>query len=215
MKIGGRCLFRRSIFVAAAGILVAVLTACTDKGCGYLPPGVTGSDVFPGTVFTAQAPFGFTFSCEDKGGLNPPTGKLAIELAYSDLGTSALLSAPFSIHGIVDKIDPVVESAVCIGQNPPPGGTTLIFLGRYRLTSSRSPGFPSTCPARETKTTPLCRFEVTVKDNDGNLRPSPRDYFSIKLSSATTCEDPLCSTLPGPVFYARAGLLAGGNLTVK
>ncbi|HTF40052.1 MAG TPA: hypothetical protein VK754_05595, partial [Propionibacteriaceae bacterium] len=140
--------------MAAAGILVAVLTACTGKGGGYLPPGVTGSDVFPGTVFTAQAPFGFTFSCEDKGGLNPPTGKLAIELAYSDLGTSALLSAPFSIHGIVDKIDPVVESAVCIGQNPPPGGTTLIFLGRYRLTSSRSPGFPSTCPARETKTTP-------------------------------------------------------------
>jgi len=209
MKIGGRCLFRRSIFVAAAGILVAVLTACTGKGGGYLPPGVTGSDVFPGTVFTAQAPFGFTFSCEDKGGLNPPTGKLAIELAYSDLGTSALLSAPFSIHGIVDKIDPVVESAVCIGQNPPPGGTTLIFLGRYRLTSSRSPGFPSTCPA------PLCRFEVIVQDNDGNFRPSPRDFFSIKLSSATTCGDPLCSTLPGPVFYARAGFLAGGNLTVK
>jgi hypothetical protein len=91
----------------------------------------------------------------------------------------------------------------------------LIFLGRYRLTTSPPPGFPSTCPARETKTTPLCRFEVTVQDNDGNFKPSPPDFFSIKLSGATTCKDPLCSTLPGPVFYTRAGFLAGGNLTVK
>jgi hypothetical protein len=208
MKIGGRRLFRRSIFLATAGILVAVLTACTGKGGGYLPP-----DKLAG--FTGQAPFGFTFSCEDKGGLNPPTGKLAIELAYSDLGTSEFLGAPFSIHGIVDRIDPVVESAVCIGQNPPLGGTTLTFLGRYRLTSSPPPNFPSTCPARETKTTALCRFEVTVQDNDGNFKPSPHDFFSIKLSGATTCEDPLCSTLPGPVVYTREGFLAGGNLTVK
>ena len=208
MKLGGPRFFKRSVLLAMVGILLAVLTACTGKGGGYLPPNEPAG-------FTGQAPFGFTFSCEDKGGLNPPTGKLAIELAYSDLGTSDFLRAPFSIHGIVDKIDPVVESAACIGQNAPPGGTTLIFLGRYRLTSSPPPGFPSTCPARETKTTPLCRFEVTVQDNDGNLKPSPRDFFSIKLSSATTCEDPLCSTLPGPVFYGRAGFLAGGNLTVK
>jgi hypothetical protein len=189
-------------------MLALVLTACTGKGGGYLPANEPAG-------FTGQAPFGFTFSCEDKGGLNPPTGQLAIELAYSDLGTSTFLSAPFSIHGIVDTIDPVVESAACIGQNPPPGGRTLIFLGRYRLTSSPPPGFPSTCPARQTKTTPLCRFEVTVQDNNGNFKPSPRDFFSIKLSGATTCEDPLCSTLPGPVFYTRAGFLAGGNLTVK
>jgi hypothetical protein len=218
MKIGGRRLFRRSIFLAVTGILVAVLTACTGRGGGYLPPGVTDSDVFPSTVFTAQAPFGFTFSCEDKGGLNPPTGTLAIELAYSDLGTSALLSAPFSIHGIVDKIDPVVESAICIGQNPPPEPlppNQLIFLGRYRPTTSPPPDFPATCPKRETKTTPLCRFEVEVHDNDENLRPSKGDFFSIQLSSATACENPECSTLPGPVFYARAGFLAGGNLTVK
>ena len=43
-----------------------------------------------------------------------------IELAYADQGTSVLLGAPFSIHGIVDKIDPVLESMICIGQNPPP-----------------------------------------------------------------------------------------------
>jgi hypothetical protein len=208
MKTRGPRFFQRSILLAAACMLALVLTACTGKGGGYLPANEPAG-------FTGQAPFGFTFSCEDKGGLNPPTGQLAIELAYSDLGTSTFLSAPFSIHGIVDTIDPVVESAVCIGQNPPPGGTTLIFLGRYRLTSSPPPGFPSTCPARQTKTTPLCRFEVTVQDNDGNFKPSPRDFFSIKLSGATTCEDPLCSTLPEPVFYTRAGFLAGGNLTVK
>jgi hypothetical protein len=211
MKTRGPRFFQRSVLLAATCMLALVLTACTGKGGGYLPANEPAG-------FTGQAPFGFTFSCEDKGGLNPPTGKLAIELAYSDLGTSDFLGAPFSIHGIVDKIDPVVESAACIGQNPPPGGTTLIFLGRYRLTSSPPPGFPSTCPARETKTTPLCRFEVTVQDNDQSLSPTPGDFFSIMLSTAT-CPDPTdvsCSTLPaGSVFYTRAGTLAGGNITVK
>jgi hypothetical protein len=215
LKTGAPRLFRRSILLAAAGILAVVLTACTGVGGGYLPP-----DTVAG--FTGQAPFGFTFSCEDKGGLNPPTGKLSIELAYSDLGTSLFLGAPFSIHGIVDQIDPVVESAICIGQNPPPDGSTLIFLGRYRLTSSSPPpGFPTTCPSRETKTSPLCRFEVIVQDNDGNLRPSVGDFFSIKLSSVPVfCgavpPDPRCSQLdPTTVFYARPGFLAGGNLTVR
>jgi hypothetical protein len=195
-----------------------VLTACTGKGGGYLPPGPSlGTEVFPraqfpGTVFTGQAPVGFTFSCEDKGGLNPPTGKLAIELAYGDQGTSVLLTAPFSIHGIVDKIDPVLESEICQGQEPPPGGNELIFLGRYRPTSSSKPGGLRSCPTRETTTSPLCRFEVIVQDNDDNNRPSKGDLFSIKLSSATGLTSELD---PTTVFYARAGYLAGGNLTVK
>jgi hypothetical protein len=205
MKIGAPSLRRRSLFLAGAGILAVVLTACTGRGGGYLPP--------DGAAFTGQAPFGFTFSCEDKGGLNPPTGKLSIELAYSDLGTSLMLGAPFGIHGIVDTIDPVLESAICIGQNPPPPPENqLIFLGRYRPTTTPPPGFPSTCPARETSTSPLCRFEVIVQDNDGNLAPSPGDFFSIKLSSATAVTSDLP---PATVFYARAGFLAGGNLTVK
>jgi predicted small lipoprotein YifL len=206
MKIGGPRFFQRSVLLAVTGILVAVLTACTGKGGGYLPPDEVSR-------FTGQAPFGFTFSCEDKGGLNPPTGQLAIELAYSDLGTSTFLGAPFSIHGIVDTIDQVVESAICIGQNPPPDGSTLIFLGRYwSTTSPPPPGFPSTCPTSQKKGTPLCRFEVTVRDNDGNLKPSAGDFFSIKLSSATAVTSELD---PAKVFYARAGELEGGNLTVK
>jgi hypothetical protein len=116
MKTGAPRLFRRSILLAAAGILALVLTACTGVGGGHLPPGLTGSDQFPETVFTGRASFGFTFSCEDKGGVNPPTGQLRIELAYTDHGSSVLLGAPFSIHGIVDKIDPVVESAICIAR---------------------------------------------------------------------------------------------------
>jgi hypothetical protein len=212
MKLGGPRFFKRSVLLAIAGILL-VLTACTGKGGGYLPP--------DGAVFTGQAPFGFTFSCEDKGGLNPPTGKLSIELAYADKGTNPLGSS-FGIHGIVDVIDPVLESAVCSGQQPPPGGSELIFLGRYRLTTSAPANFPTTCATRQTKTTPLCRFEVIVRDNDGNLAPSPGDYFSIKLSTVTTtpCNsnppDPTCSELPpASVVYARAGLLQGGNITVK
>ncbi|HET9348425.1 MAG TPA: hypothetical protein VFO13_04740, partial [Arthrobacter sp.] len=194
---------RRSMLLAAVGILALVLTACRGVGGGQLPP--------DNVLFKAPASFGFSFSCEDKGGINPPTGQLAIELSYIDHGANPLGSG-FSIHGIVDQIDPVLESAICIGQNPPPGGNELIFLGRYRLTSSAPAGFPSTCPTRETKTTPLCRFEVIVRDNDQNLRPSPGDYFQITLSSATAVTSELD---PAFVFYTRAGLLSSGNLTVR
>ena len=205
MKSGAPSFRRRSILLAVAGIVAVVLTACTGVGGGYLPP--------QSPVFTGPASFGFTFSCEDKGGINPPTGMLAIQLAYTDHGSNPL-GAPFSIHGIVDKVDPQLESALCIGQNPPPPPAgQLIFLGRYRPTTSPPPGFPTTCPARETKTTPLCRFEVIVQDNDQNLAPSPGDFFSIKLTNVTA----LTSGFPDPatVFYTRAGYLAGGNLTVK
>lgn len=203
MKIGAPRLFRRSISLAAAGIAAIVLTACTGRGGGQLPP--------QSPVFNGPASFGFIFSCEDKGGLNPPTGQLGIELAYIDHGTNPLGSS-FSIHGTVDTIDPVLESAICIGQNPPPGGNELIFLGRYRLMSSAPAGFPPTCPRRETKTAPLCRFEVVVRDNDMNRAPSTGDFFSIKLSTVTA----LTSELePSAVFYARAGLLSSGNLTVN
>jgi hypothetical protein len=87
-------------------------------GSGYLPPGPTASDTFPTTVFTGKASFGFNFSCEDKGGLNPPTGQLRLHLTYADHGTSQLLSSPFSIHGSADELDPVLESMLCIGAEP-------------------------------------------------------------------------------------------------
>ena len=212
MKSGAALVLRRTTWVGVAGFLMVVLAACTGRGGGYLPPGPSTSDLFPGTVFSGQASFGFRFSCEDKGGVNPPTGRLGIELAYTDHGTSLLPTAPFSIHGTVDTIDPVLESALCIGQNPPPGGKELIFLGRYRLMEPAPPGFPTTCPRRGTSTSPSCRFEVKVRDNDGDLAPSKGDLFSIKLSNATAVTSELD---PTTVFYARAGVLAGGNLTVK
>ena len=208
MKAGASRSIRRLGLLTVVGALVMVLTACTGRGGGYLPPG---------DGFTGQASFGFTFSCEDKGGINRPTGRLGIQLSYTDGGRSLALGAPFSIHGIVDTIDPVLESAICIGQNPPPGGNELIFLGRYRRTTASPPGFPASCPTSAKSTSPLCRFEVIVRDNDGNLAPSPGDFFSIKLSSATASElQPVESELdPTKVFYARAGLLRGGNITVK
>jgi hypothetical protein len=95
-----------------------MLTACTGRGGGQLPP--------QRPVFKAPASFGFTFSCEDQGGLNPPTGQLRIQLSYTDHGSN-LIGSSFSIHGIVDTIDPVVESMFCIGDEPPPGGHELIF----------------------------------------------------------------------------------------
>jgi hypothetical protein len=198
----GTSFIRRLVPLAVAGILVVVLAACTGRGGGYLPP--------KAPVFTGQASFGFTFSCE--------RGELKIQLAYNDKGSNPLGSS-FGIHGTVDTLDPVVESAVCIGENSPPDPlppNQLIFLGRYRLTSSAPSGFPAACKT----TTPSCRFEVEVHDNDRNLAPSTGDFFSIKLSTVTApCpSDPLdftCSQLPPlSVFYTRAGFLAGGNLTV-
>jgi hypothetical protein len=197
---------RRSLFLAAAGLLMVVLTACTGRGGGQLPP---GASLNTNVLFNGSASFGFSFSCQDSGGINPPTGKLAIELAYADKGTSILLRSPFGIHGTVDTIDPTLESALCIGQNPPPDGSTLIFLGQYRLTSSSAPaGFPKTCA----KAASTCRFEVVVRDNDMNRMPSPGDYFQITLSSATAVTSELD---PATVFYTRAGLLSAGNLTVN
>jgi hypothetical protein len=204
MKTGAPSFRRRLTLLAAVGILAVVLTACTGVGGGQLPP--------DGVVFSGPASFGFAFSCEDKGGLNPPAGQLAIQLGYIDHGTNPLGSG-FSIHGTVDQIDPVDESMICSGPNPPLIPNELTFLGRYRLTSSAPAGFPSTCPTRETKTTPLCRFEVIVRDNDMNRAPSTGDYFQIKLSNVTA----LTTEFPDPatVFYTRAGLLSSGNLTVR
>jgi hypothetical protein len=199
MKLGASNYFRRSVMLAAACILAVVLAACTGRGGGQLAPQ---------TGFTGPASFGFSFSCEDKGGVNPPTGQLHIELSYNDKGSNPIGSS-FGIHGTVDTIDPVLESMICIGQNPPPGPdpNLLTFLGRYRLTTAAPSGFPSTCKT----SSPLCRFEVTVRDDDEDLAPSPGDFFSIKLSSSTA----LSSQLPAPtVFYARAGTLSSGNLTV-
>src|SRR5688572_28871946 len=119
MKTGLHPHLRRSVSVAAVGILAVALTACTGRGGGQLPP--------KAPVFTGPASFGFSFSCEDKGGLNPPTAQLRIQLAYTDHGASPIGSS-FAIHGIVDTIDPVLESVICIGRNPPPGGNELIFL---------------------------------------------------------------------------------------
>jgi hypothetical protein len=57
----------------------------------------------------------------------------------------------------------------------------------------------------------LCRFEVIVRDNDMNHAPSPGDFFSIKLSTTTALTSQLDDAA---LFYARAGLLSSGNLTV-
>jgi hypothetical protein len=205
MKTGLHRHVRRSLSVAAAGILAVALTACAGHGGGQLPP--------DDTVFTAPATFGFSFSCQRSSrstNLHPPTGRLRVQLAYRDHGSNPIGSS-FGIHGIVDEIDPVLESMICIGEEPPPGGNELIFMGRYRLVSSAPEGFPSTCPARETETTPLCRFEVTVRDNDMNGAPGSGDYFQIRLSSETLLFGELD---PATVFYTRAGVLSSGNLTV-
>ena len=205
IKTSAASFLRRSLACAATVCLVAVLTACKATGGGQLPP-TAG--------FTGPASFGFSFSCERSArstNLNPPTGQLRTQLSYTEHGTYLPLGTPFTIHGIVDELDPIVESAFCIGQNPPPGENELTFLGRFRPTGSAPAGLEA-CPRRETPTTPLCRFEVTVRDDDQNLGPSTGEFFSIKLSSSTVLEGELD---PATVVYAREGLLERGNINVN
>jgi hypothetical protein len=38
--------------------------------------------------------------------------------SYTEHGTYLPLGSPFTIHGIVDELDPILESAICIGQTP-------------------------------------------------------------------------------------------------
>jgi hypothetical protein len=213
MKLGASNYFRRSAMLAAACVLAVVLTACTGRGGGQLPPSAK---------FSAAASFGFSFSCEDKGGTNPQTGQLKIELSYNDKGSNPL-SSPFGIHGTVDALQPVVESAVCSGQVQPPKPLPpgqLIFLGRYRLTSG-SPSKLGACPTSDTTTSPSCRFEVDVQDNDKSQTPSQGDTFKITLSNvpvscngSTIPEVFPCSELPAGAVYTRGGTLSSGNLTV-
>jgi hypothetical protein len=185
--------------MTVAGVFVIGLTGCTGRGGGQLPPSLG---------FAAPASFGFSFSCEDKGGINPPTGQLRIQLSYTEHGTS-LVGSSFAIHGTVDEVDPVTESMFCVGQEPPPDPypNLLTFLGRYRFTSSAPAGFPSTC----TETTSQCRFEVTVQDNDRGGGPSTGDFFEIKLSKVTVLGTRFANV---DVPYTRAGNLSSGNLTV-
>ena len=193
--------WRRGVGIGLVGILVASLSACTGRGGGQLAP--------DGLLFTGAASFGFSFSCERSSRsvqTEPPTGRLRIQLSYSDHGANPLGSG-FAVHGTVDTVTPLIESMFCIGQEPPPGGNELIFLGRYRTTSTVPAGFTPACDSDS----PLCRFEVIVRDNDGNNAPSSGDSFSIKLSSATAVTTDLDATT---VFYARAGLLQSGNVTV-
>lgn len=192
---------RRWAGIGLVSILAVTLSACTGRGGGQLPP--------DGLLFTGAASFGFSFSCERSSAsvqTEPPAGRLRIQLSYSDHGTNPLGSG-FSVHGTVDTLDPVLESMVCIGQEPPPGGNELIFLGRYRTTSSVPARFAQACVS----TTPVCRFEVIVRDNDRNRAPSSGDFFSIKLSSGTVVAPELD---PTAVFYVRTGVLRSGNLTI-
>jgi hypothetical protein len=198
-----------SVLLRACSVLAlgAVLIGCTGRGGGYLPP--------DGLLFGEQATLGFSFSCERSAATvssNAPTGRLRLQLSYTDHGSNPLGSG-FSVHGEADSLDPVLESAVCIGQEPPPGGNVLIVLGRYWPVSSPPAGFRPECRVSNSQPNgPYCRFEAIITDNDQNRAPSRGDGFSIRLSTVT---DPNNTVFPASsVFYARSGVLLGGNLEV-
>ena len=106
-------------------------------------------------------------------------------------------------------MDPVLESQCCISQNPPPPENQLIFLGRYRQIAG-PPGIFQTC--RRARRRPR---RYAASSHRAGQRPKPDsvagDFFSIKLSNSIV----LSSSSTLTVLYARAGYLAGGNVTVR
>jgi hypothetical protein len=212
MYTGSRSHFRRFLCVVTTGILAVALTACSGRGGGQLAP--------DGPKFTGPATFAFSFSCERSSrstNLHPKTGRMRLQLNYRDHGHGTNpIGAPFGIHGIVEEIDdPVLESMICIADNPPPEpgpANELTFTGRYRLAGPAPEDFPAECSAPETATTSMCRFEVTVTDNDMNGSAGIGDYFEISLSTETV---PLVELDPATVFYTRGGELSSGNITVE
>lgn len=186
-------------------VLAGLLSGCTGRGGGWLPP--------DHVMFTDRASFGFSFSCERSSNATNPRPKAArlhIELSYTEHGSYAGLDdiptgGPFSIHGVADTIDLATESMLCTGDDPRADTSRLVFLGRYRVTSA-GPNQFATCRTDN----PACRFEVIVDDNDRSNAPSSGDTFSIRLSGSAA----VATTLDGPFLYARGGTLAGGNLTV-
>ena len=150
------------------GTLAVGLAACAGRGGGQLPQS---------RMFTGPASFGFSFSCEDKGGVNPPTGRLHIELSYTDHGmpifSLVLLDPRDRRH---DRSGARIrdlhrsEPAAAGEQADLPGALSADVIGTDRL--------PPACPMQEATTTPWCRFEVIVRDNDGNRAPSTGDYGS-------------------------------------
>jgi hypothetical protein len=186
-------------------VLAGLLSGCSGRGGGWLPP--------DNVVFTDQASFGFSFSCERSSNafnLHPKSTRLHIELSYTEHGAYAGVNAipagrPFSIHGVVDSIDPALESMVCTGDDSAVDTGQLVFLGRFRVTSGGS-GEIVSCQVDN----PGCRFEVIVQDNDGSTAPSSGDDFSIALSGTSG----VSTVLDGPLLYFRGGKLGGGNLMV-
>ena len=200
----------RSIAPVALIVVAIVVTGCTGRGGGWLPP--------DGVLFSDQATLGFSFKCERSSEafeLNPKPGRLHIQVSYNEHGAYLGLGdiaagGPFSIHGVVDDIesdliDPNLESMACINDASDTVPGQLLFLGRYRVTSGDAPQFAS-CRTN----TPVCRFEIEVQDNDGNMAPSTGDQFSIALTGPALP----AFELTEPLLYVRGGTLGGGNLTV-
>jgi hypothetical protein len=182
---------RQTTAFAGTAAVLALLTGCSGRGGGWLPPALGFAD---------RATVGLSFGCD--------TGRLHLQLDYTDHGASFLGPEPFDIHGTADIIPTDLEAALCAGNEPPPGGQQIVILGQYRVTSTPAPtGLRGQC-----LTEPACRFQVTVRDNDADGQPSTGDYFEILLSTVDT----LTSDLPpATVVYTRGGILAGGNLTVS
>ena len=66
-------------------LLGAALVGCTGQGGGWLPP--------DGDAFGGKATMGFTFRCERSSAsvnLNPPVGRLRLQLTYADHGANPL-----------------------------------------------------------------------------------------------------------------------------
>ena len=139
----------------------------------------------------------------------------ASQLAYIDHGSNPL-GSPFAIHGIVDTIDPVLESAICIGQNPPPPETADL-PGPLPADVIGAGGLPRDLPDAGDGPRRCAASRSSCRTTTGTW---PRRRVT---SSRSSCRPlPLLSSVlihvpdsPRDRVLRPGRLLAGGNITVN
>lgn len=166
--------------VVLAAVLGFALTSCSGRGGGRLGEPLEGSPSFDG-----PATFGFTFTCEVKGGKAVIRG----QLEYHDD------AADYDLHGVVDPLFTTV--ATCEAAAEQLNGLPVVqFEGEYRP-QNMDPAMPDDLERG--------RFNVQVFDQGEPGRTNgdiTGDSFSIALAGGRYAA------------YTRGGYIEAGNIQV-
>lgn len=178
---------------SAVGVLLVgaalLLSACTARGGGQIGEPLSGEPV---AVYSGQATFGFTFTCELKGGKAVIRG----QLEYHDKAPSTVRGVGFpaiALHGVVDPLFTDVTTCEAAAK-------VYLDVAQFRGTYS-----PQTLDPAIPDDLERGRFVVLVFDQGepgGSTANTTGDAFSIELIGGRY------------TGYTRGGYIEGGNVQV-